>query len=94
MKDEFPDTCDANKIFETLSTAFLAGSADSRIALCGALPVLTTWDTQAFCCGSQVRRSVDFMLNMPSSLRAHAMHGLGQLASVIVDRCASVIVWV
>lgn len=55
-------------------------------ALCGALPVLATWDTQRFVDSDRVKITVDFMLGLPVGLRTSSMDGLGQLASVVLDR--------
>lgn len=54
--------------------------------MCGALPILTTWDTPTFVEGKRVGLIVDFMLGLPTDLHTHAMKGLGQLASVVLDR--------
>jgi hypothetical protein len=55
-------------------------------ALCGALPVLATWDTQGFVDSHRVKSTVDFMLGLPAALRTSSLDGLGQLASVVLDR--------
>ncbi|CAD6575349.1 MAG: hypothetical protein TREMPRED_001360 [Tremellales sp. Tagirdzhanova-0007] len=86
LRAQCPDTCNPVVVFATLHSAFPLCTAEAQIALCGALPILTTWDTSAFCCGSQVERAVLFMLALPEEIKTHAMDGLGQLASVVLHQ--------
>ena len=83
---EYPKTCNAVQVFATLSETFPKSSPEAQIALCGALPILMTWDTPAFVAGTQVQQTVDFMLSLPEEQRSHALLGLSQLASVVLDR--------
>ena len=80
--EQCSDTCDAVRVLDTLSSTFVDCNTRAQIALCGALPILATWDTPAFCSDNHLQDSVTFMLNMPDAQRTNAMQGLGQLASV------------
>jgi hypothetical protein len=82
----FPATCNACGIFETLAPLLGDCERSAQIALCGALPVLATWDTTNFCAGTQIDEMVEFMLSLPVDIEAHAMRGLGQLSGVVLDR--------
>jgi hypothetical protein len=86
LRYRYPQTCNATVIFDLLQSTFARCSAPAQQALCGALPILATWDTQSFVESHRVQHSVDFMLGLPLGLRQHAMDGLGQLASVVLDR--------
>ena len=48
------------------------------------LPILTTWDTDHFVYGPELKQSVDMLLGMPRTLRPEAMSGLGRLATVVL----------
>jgi len=87
LRHRYPLTCDGITIFDLLQTTFPRCSDTARRALCGALPVLATWDTQSFVDSSRVEVTVAFMLGLPLSLRTSSLDGLGQLASVVLDRC-------
>ena len=84
LRTQYPDTCDPVIVFDMLHLAFPFCTAEARVALCAALPVLTTWDTSAR--GNQIERAVNFMLALPACHRTHVMNGLGQLASVILHQ--------
>jgi hypothetical protein len=87
VRKKYPKTCGAQRIFAALSANFPTRDEGVQAAICGALPVLATWETSAFCDGPEVRRSIHFLLNRPQSLQARAMDGLGNLATVVLDRC-------
>jgi hypothetical protein len=86
LRQRFPTTCNAIAIFDLLQTTFTRCSRAAQQALCGALPVLATWDTQGFVDSPRLRATVDFMLGLPAELKIESMDGLGQLASVVLDR--------
>jgi hypothetical protein len=86
LRHRYPQTCNATAIFDLLQSTFIRCSAPAQQALCGALPILATWDTQAFVESHRVHASVEFMLGLPVGLRQDTLGGLGQLASVVLDR--------
>ena len=71
---------DAEKVFQVLSGHF--GSKD----LDAALPILFTWDTSRFVANGHVERVIDHFLSLPPS--ADTFKGLGQIASIILDKFA------
>lgn len=86
LRHRYPQTCNATAIFDLLQSTFARCSAPAQQALCRALPILATWDTQAFVESHRVHASVEFMLGLPVGLRQDTLGGLGQLASVVLDR--------
>lgn len=86
FRKRYPQTCHANAIFGILQANFGKCTTFAQRALCGALPILTTWDTQAFVDDNRVGIIVGFMMSRPRECRNDAMRGLGQLASVVLDR--------
>jgi hypothetical protein len=86
LRQQYPETCDALRIFEILSAKFSECNTASQKAMCTALPVLTTWETTDFVAGTQVTDIVDFMMGLDETMIVGAFDGLGQTASVILDR--------
>lgn len=86
LRRRYPQTCHATAVFGILQANFDKCSASAQQALCGALPILTTWDTPSFVEDHRIGVIVGFMTDLPLALRPDAMKGLGQLASVVLDR--------
>lgn len=55
-------------------------------ALCSALPILTTWETGLFCKGRELTKAVDFMLSLQGPSEIYGMDGLGNIATVVLDK--------
>ena len=86
LRQQYPETCNAMMIFDTLASTFDKCGPEAHEALCAALPILATWETTAFVAGHQIADSVEFMLGLNGGMRTKALEGLGQLASVVLDR--------
>ena len=86
FRKRYPQTCHASAIFGILQSNFARCDSSAQRALCSALPILTTWDTQVFVHNNRVGIIVDYMTSRPIECRCDAMKGLGQLASVVLDR--------
>ena len=86
LRKTFPQTCDATALFAVLASTFASPRREAQIGLCGALPVLTTWETSMFTASHAVRDMVDFMLQVSGTIPRQAMRGLGQLACVVLDK--------
>ncbi|KAK8866140.1 hypothetical protein IAR55_001291 [Kwoniella newhampshirensis] len=86
LRARYPSTASPLPIFSLLLPLCSQCSSDAQLALCSALPILATWDVTNFVRSSLIHDTVGFMLGLPPALRAGAMNGLGQVASVVLDR--------
>jgi hypothetical protein len=92
LQSAYSEDCEASRIFSTLSKTFGTSSLDAGVALCGALPILATWTTSVFVSGGQIEDSVRYMLRLPPILKANTMKGVGQIATVVLDRYVGIII--
>ncbi|KIR78890.1 hypothetical protein I306_04100 [Cryptococcus gattii EJB2] len=97
LAHRYPSTIRSLPIFTLLLPLSLSPSLhlspQCQAALCLGLPVLATWDTSEFVESSEFERTVRFMSSMAliyvdraKRLGVEAMNGLGQLASIVLDR--------
>lgn len=86
LRDRYPQTCDPQLIFQTLQAVFTTGDPLVQSALCSALPILTTWDTGLFCKGQELHKAVDFMLSLQGPSERYGLDGLGNIATVVLDK--------
>nr|ODN96689.1 hypothetical protein L204_03398 [Cryptococcus depauperatus CBS 7855] len=86
LSHRYPQALQALPIFATLLPLVPDLSPSSQLSLCSALPLLATWETSSFVASPFFPKTVEFMLSVPTPLRAGALNGLGQLASVVLDK--------
>ncbi|WWD17654.1 hypothetical protein CI109_102095 [Kwoniella shandongensis] len=86
LRSRYPSTASPLPIFSLLLPLSIKCSPDAQLALCSALPILATWDMMNFVTTDLLRKTVQFMMDLPTDLRAGSMKGLGQIASVVLNR--------
>ncbi|WVQ82472.1 hypothetical protein IAT38_004601 [Cryptococcus sp. DSM 104549] len=86
LRRRYPHTLTPLPIFNILLPLAPYCSPEAQVALCSALPLLATWETSTLVEDEVFEGTVQFMMRLPNELRAGAMNGLGQLASVVLDR--------
>ncbi|ODN92024.1 hypothetical protein L198_05696 [Cryptococcus wingfieldii CBS 7118] len=86
LAHRYPQTMRSIPIFTLLLPLGPRLSPASQASLCSALPLLATWETSLFVDSEWFTMSIHFMLGTKKSLRAEGLKGLGQMASVVLDR--------
>ncbi|WVQ77110.1 hypothetical protein IAR50_006793 [Cryptococcus sp. DSM 104548] len=86
LAHRYPQTMRSIPIFNLLLALGPLLSTASQASLCSALPLLATWETSLYVDSDWFTTSIQFLLAVDKPLRAKGLKGLGQMASVVLDR--------